>query len=206
MLSRNFHRTCSVSSHYCSTICWLLLTNSIMVGQIECEIYSVPFLSFLQIAICASHVLHSEPTTVPELPKMQFKLKSPIFLIFPLAPQPTSSASLWTTGSPWHAYAHAVPCCLPTAPSPAAGPISRIGLSSLLCALLNGGNDWWRRGDSRMLSAPSVGAVLEGAEEQMGAEMFWNGWGKNVWNADAGRPRFPLLWVVCYPVPAGAFL
>lgn len=95
MLSRNFHRTCSVSSHYCSNICWLLLTNLIMVGQIVCEIYSVPFLSFLQIAICASHVPHCEPTTVPELPKMQFKLKSPIFLVFPLAPQPTSSASLW---------------------------------------------------------------------------------------------------------------
>lgn len=94
VLSRNFQRTCSVSFHYRSAICWLLLTNLIMVGQIVCEIYSVPFPLFLQIAICASHVLRSEPTTVTELPKTQLKQESPIFLIFPLASQPTSSASL----------------------------------------------------------------------------------------------------------------
>jgi len=86
VLSRNFHRTCSVSFHYCSAICWLLLTNLIMVGQIVCEIYSVPFLLFLQTAICASHVLCSKPTTDPQLPKTQLKQESPVFSSFHLLP------------------------------------------------------------------------------------------------------------------------
>lgn len=86
VLSRNFHRTYSVSFHYRSAICWLLLTNLIIVGQIVCEIYSVPFPLFLQTAICASHVPCSEPTTVPQLPKMQLKQESPVFLSFHLFP------------------------------------------------------------------------------------------------------------------------
>ena len=86
VLSRNFRRTCSVSFHYCSAIYWLLLTNLIMVGQIVCEMYSVPFPLFLQTAICASHVPCSEPTTVLQLPKTQLKQESPIFSSFYLLP------------------------------------------------------------------------------------------------------------------------
>lgn len=86
VLSRNFHRTYSVSFHYRSAICSLLLTNLIMVGQIVCEIYSVHFPLFLQTAICASHVPCSEPTTVAQLPKMQLKQESPIFSSFHLLP------------------------------------------------------------------------------------------------------------------------
>lgn len=48
-----------------------------------------------------------------------------------------------------------------------------------------------------MLSAPIVGAVLEGAEEQKGAEMFWNGRGKKSSEHRCRKTKIPNYCELC---------